>query len=129
MNMLSLPLLPRCCDECVSLLSEGAGSAMVEALYPPLGGSASHMGARLPTVWSFSAFSLGRERMKGQEEGGLEAEEEGLLPAPGRPLGGHSSPPQQRVRAQAGGPGLLGPPAHSGGGAMARAAGGRPPMA
>lgn len=28
-------------------------------------------GASLPTVWSFSAFSLGRERMKGQEEGGL----------------------------------------------------------
>ena len=49
----------------------------------PSGALASQeRGTGLPTVWSFSAFSLGRGRMKGQEEGGLRPRKQARCPCP-----------------------------------------------
>lgn len=55
----------------------------------------------LPTVWSFSAFSLGRERLKGQEEGGLRLRKKACCPLPGNlPAGYILSPVSRRGVAQ-----------------------------
>lgn len=82
----------------------------------PFGGSASlALRARLPTVWSFSAFSLGRERMKGQEEGGLRPRKR--LAARARPSTRWTqlaSCQQEGCAPQVAVPGCSGPPALTG---------------
>lgn len=63
--------------------------------HPPVLASSEHRSS-LPTAWSFSAFSLGRERMKGQEEGGLRPRKKACCPLPSSLPGGHILSPVSR---------------------------------